>query len=126
MIARDPSVRRREGREQSIEHIAGTVEDKQQTREEDPRIDAALAGAGERNQGQTTVSEETRAVSRFPAIIGASVLTTTDRRDIQSAVRDAANCRFTLSGESFPTTDRLNGRSAHSARHARPPTETIG
>jgi hypothetical protein len=46
MIARNPSVRRREGREQSIEHIAGTVEDEQQTREEDPRVDPALAGAG--------------------------------------------------------------------------------
>jgi hypothetical protein len=45
MLARNPLVRRREGREQHIEHIAGTVADEQQTREENPRVDAALAVA---------------------------------------------------------------------------------
>jgi hypothetical protein len=45
MLARNPLVRRREGREQLIEHIAGTVADEQQTREENPRVDAALAVA---------------------------------------------------------------------------------
>ncbi len=45
MIARNPLVRWRDGREQLIEHIAGTVEDEQQTREEDPQVNAALAVA---------------------------------------------------------------------------------